>query len=429
MSRRLGTGIALAGVLLAAVGATGAAGAAPASTSAAAAPALDARLAALERTVARLRAERGARRDERRARRRTAAVSALLDAALRDAATRTAGRDGPLGGGGFDGRPRLRSADGRFELGLAAHVQVRFVASVLGDAGPGEDPTVAGTELRRTRLKAVGHVLDERLRYQLGGGFSNDGDPFSLTDAWVEWRDAAGGRVRVGNFRPIFLREELTSAKRLPGVERSLVSRLVRQLRRPGVMVRATMGEVRGHVAIQDPGAGSPGDAWRASARVELRLAGDWRPLRQETGVPGTEAAGALGLGVLHRERAGGRDRTQATVDALWLDDGWSLTVVGVLDDPDGRERGWGATARVGRFVDERLELVGRVQVGDAEDELLTIGGGANLYLDGHGLKLQADVVYALDGPGGRWRTVNTGWRAESGDGQIVVRMQGQVAF
>jgi hypothetical protein len=384
---------------------------------------LDARIARLEAEIVRLRHEAvtdpAAVADRR----------AVVRQAIADAESRSSWREaaGP-GTGGFDGRPVLRSADGDFELGLAAHVQARFVASRLGDAPPGEDSSVAGFELRRTRLKAVGHVLDERLRFQLGGGFSNDGDAFSITDAWAEWRDGDTA-IRVGNFRPIFLREELTSAKRLPGIERSLVSRLVRQLRIPGVMAMWRGGPVRLHAALQDPETIFGGDAWQASARAEWRLAGRWRDLRQETGFRGADEAAALGFGVLHVGESGAPDRTQATADVLWTGDGWSLTLVGTLDDPEGAERAWGATVRGGWFASDALELVGRVQVGDAEDELLTVGAGANWYVDGHDLKLQGDLMYAIDGPGGRWRTSNTGWREESGDGQLVLRLQAQVAF
>lgn len=409
LSRRLGVWVA-AGL----IAVTGAADASPD---------LDVRIARLEAEIAQLRDEAGAD---------PAAVAqrrAVVHEAIADAQTRSSWRQaaGP-GIGGFDGRPILRSADGDFELGLAAHVQARFVASRLGDAPPGDDSTIAGLELRRTRLKAVGHVLDERLRFQLGGGFSHDGDPFSITDAWAEWRDGDAA-IRVGNFRPSFLREEQTSAKRLPGVERSLTSRLVRQLRRPGVMAMWRRGPVRLRAAVQDPETLLGGDAWQASARAEWRLAGGWRDLRQETGFRGAGDAAAIGFGVLHVGESGAPDRTQATADVLWTGDGWSLTLVGTFDDPEGAERGWGATVRGGWFAADRLELVGRVQVGDAEDELLTLGAGANWYVDGHDLKLQSDLMYAIDGPGGRWRTSNTGWRDESGDGQFVLRLQAQIAF
>jgi len=376
------------------------------------------RLARVEAELARLKADRAAAVERR----------GLIADALADASTRTAWLEGVPGGGGFDGRPLLRSADGEYELGLALHVQTRFVAGRLGDAGPDDDSTITGMELRRTRLKAVGHVLDERLRFQLGGGFSDDGDPFSITDAWVQWIEGAAA-IRVGNFRPIFLREEQTSAKRLPGVERSLVSRLIRQRRRPGVLSSWRGGPLRLHASIQDADGLLGGDAWQAAARAEWRLAGDWRGLRQETGFRGSDPAAAIGAGVLHVGTSGRPDVTQATADLLWTADGWGMTVVATVEDPEGGERAWGATARLGWFASDRLELVGRVQVGDAEDELLAVGAGANWYVDGHGLKLQADLLHALDGPGGRWRTAGTGWRSESGDGQTLVRLQAQVAF
>lgn len=386
---------------------------------------IEVRIAALEAEVAALKAERADRSDDarREARRH------LVMAALEDSVARASWRRAP-GGASFDGRPRVISADGDFEIGLAAQLQLRAVANRLGSPAPGVDRTTTGFEARRVRLKAVGHLVDERLRFQLGGGFDTDGGEFGLTDAFGEWRED-GWAIRVGRFRPAFLREEATSAKRLPMVERSLASRLIRQQRFVGLQIARTLDDWRVHAGIADAFDVEAGDGLRANARVERRIAGSWRGLRDETGFPGEDAAAAIGGGVVV---VGGDDASglvQATADLVVTGDGWGTTLVAAFEEPDAGDSAWAVTARAGWFVAERAELTGRVVVGDAGDELLALVGGVTWHPagPGHRLTVRLEIGHAIDGPGAGWRTSNTGWREESGHGQWMMRAQTQLQF
>lgn len=405
------------------------------------------RLAALEAELAALRPAAAARGPEVSADILAAVQAAAAEVDARSMWLRSGGDDGRGGSGGFDGRPFIAGADDVFRLEFSGLLQWRFTAGRLGADAAGDDRTEAGFEGRRLRFGVRGTAVDPRLAYRVSFGSPRNGSDVGLTNAYLEWDEGDGHGVwRVGRFRPAFAREERTSARRLPMIERSVAFRLGRQSRRAGVSYAWTGDRVRMFGAVHDDDDEGLDASWSATGRVEWRGDGTWRGARSETGRPGDDPVFVAGLA---GQWIAGRDQVRAwlaTADAVIKGDGWSMSTAVIVREPDARSGGgggsggssepaWSAMLRGGVFTGEHTELVARVEVGDARtaggprDELLLVTAGANWYLAGDRLRLQADIGYAFDGPGDAWSVGGTGWRQAGGDGQVVFRTQFTLHF
>ena len=115
---------------------------------------------------------------------------------------------------------------GFFQLDAGFYNQDSVNRATLGDI---ED----GLGFRRTRLVAKGNVTD-RTSFNIEFDFSQAQPRF--VDVWMQFADTPAGNVRVGRYRQPFGMAELTSAKELPFLERSLRFTLT-PFRQTGIML------------------------------------------------------------------------------------------------------------------------------------------------------------------------------------------------
>ena len=342
----------------------------------------------------------------------------------------------------------VTSSDGNYALSVGARIQVRsaFVDGPL--------PATNDTSIRTLRFLMGGHVLTPDLRYALQLAFAaNDFEkdtPSPIFNAYAEYVGLRDLNVRVGQFFVPFDRARTMREFALQFVDRPTVIRELALDRDVGLMLSSTdlFGtKVLGYHAYVGSGEGKnrtgglkPGPL--AVGRLVLRPWGMFdddieadigREMRPRLAIG---VAGAYNLHTGRQNSTFGTTFTQGTVDyehlvadLLFKYGGFSLlaevlsrranvdSVSGMIDGKIVREvsrSGYGYTAQAGMMVHRLVEVVARweqIIARSGTDPAFhkqvdqtgkQVGGGANVYLNGHAFKLQTDYVYAFgDAPDG----------------------------
>lgn len=403
---------------------------------------LQARIGQLEAQVRRLEVTNGARwLTEQRA----DEIRSLVQDVLADADTRASLLQGATSG--YDGGFVIGSADGSFLLKINGQLQLRFVYNHQ-DASP-EDDNRWGFEMRRTKLKFKGHVVDPSWRYAINGAFSSSTGVFFLEDAVIQKDFGNGWSVRAGQYKPPFLREALVSSSKQTAVERSLINAEDNQDRSVGVEVayqddRFNLKAMyHNGFRAKNASAFTEDTEFAFAARGEVLLAGSWKQFSDFASWAG-EDFGLLVGGALNYQRdefgtATGPEETAFswTVDASAEFGGANFfgAIVGRhLDVADADQIGFVVQGGVFVIPDE-WELFGRYEWGDLDtvgiEDLSVLTVGVNRYWSKHALKWTTDVGIAFDEIHTEWESSGAGWRDDSPgeEGQIVVRSQLQLLF
>lgn len=381
----------------------------------------------------------------------------------------------------------LASPDGRFKLQLEGQIQFRWV---LGHRKDNFDGWRYGFENTRTKLTFRGHIFSPDTTYLVRGNFSREqfaqeagpsgpplapggasdkGGIFQLQDAWVQQQINHEWSVRAGQFKLPFTREELVSSQYQLMVERSLINISENLGRSQGVEFDYFGDILSFSFAISDGGhdqiggfgtivgtipentpALTPLAEWAFTSRVQWLAAGSWDQFVDFTSPPGEQFGLMLGLaGHIQRNQYGNvaavRDEEYWSAFTVDLSIEWGgvnafiaytqhyvdSAAVGILDV-------FGVVAQAGVYVTPKLELVGRFEYGRVAldtgfnfSNLYLITVGANYYIDGHDLKLSADVGFAISQVENVWDADIAGWQldAPGNEPQMVIRTQIQFLF
>ena len=329
-----------------------------------------------------------------------------------------------------------KTPDGNFSLTLRARAQVR-------DTFVHEKLDTNELALKTLRLFVQGNVLRPELKYlvqlALATGDFEAGNPSPVFDAWVEWVKWRDLNVRLGQFFVPFDRARTVRESSLHFVDRQLAVRELTLDRDAGLMFSSNdlfglkqvlaynlfigAGEGRNRTGMQMVGplvvlrlAVRPFGAFDDDAEGDLQR--EVRP-RLSFGV-----AGAYNI---HSSRAqsttgatfvnGTFDYAHAAADVTFKWRGFSLLAEGVVrTSVNGDVRvgtlteysrsGWGYFVQAGFMVTALVEVTARwdqlYALPGTDPALITLaatqgrqlGGGVNVYLNGHQLKLQADYFY-----------------------------------
>lgn len=350
----------------------------------------------------------------------------LADAAVRDSLAgdgATAGWDRSKGG--FF----IESADGNYMLNVRGQFQSRFVYDHRDEAGidPAPTPNQWGFEMRRVRIHFAGHVVDPSWTFTITPvwgriaagnlvGSANGG----LDNAWVRKDLGDGFGVKVGQFQPLYTREESISSAQQQAVERTTLNEIfsVRYSQgvqfeyggREGDPFRAALfygdglraGAVFVPAASNLPAGTDAGTAnttfgvnstrYAFSGRVEYLGDGSWGLMRDFSSFRGKGSGWLLGVGAmaqgLQPTTLGLRpaDQTDSMwgilADASFKFDGASLFFGGFYrrvdlegevpvrggGTSDGMDQ-FGAIAQGGFFVSDDVELFARYEWGDSDTD------------------------------------------------------------
>jgi hypothetical protein len=356
--------------------------------------------------------------------------------------------DQPLAAG-HDGRFFIADADRRFRLNIGGQLHLRHIYN--RQSGSLTDNHRSGFELRRAQLLFQGHALDPRLLYKVQGGFDRSTGALALLDAEIGWMISDDWFVRVGQFRPGFLREDSTSSTRQMAVERSLINNRFAQNRMQGIELRGLVFQRFRISGMVSDGLRSRNTPWALTTveyaltgRAEWLAAGTWSQFRQFTSPIG-EAPGLLLGSAIHWQRDEfGTINDELEILRWTLDGQLSLGGASVFaafiashEDVRGGDNflRWGLVVQGAMYVAEPWEVFVRYEYGDVDEgvdpRLSVITAGVNWYIDGHRLKWTNDVGVGLKPVSGRWAASSAGWRADSPgrSSQVVVRSQVQLLF
>ena len=340
----------------------------------------------------------------------------------------------------LDGRLTATAA---LPFSFSGRIQFRYLGSVR-DAPAGRNVETGFTVNRL--LLSISHRVSEALSIYGELSVSRSTGATTLSNLFTTVRLADGWSLRVGFFRPPFLREQFVSSGRQLAVERSLISSALGQGLGTGLRVRWAADRWRVYVAMVDRGGDLGGDErWAATGRVERLVAGRFSRLRDFSPEAKGRTAVLVGAAVAYQfeNRNPGlveRTRLRWTGDVSFTSgrlagmiyatgthlqrsgNGPSLDQVGLV-----AQAAW-------RFT-KRWEVFGRSEFGLADTagaDLAIATGGVNGYFFGrNAIKVSADVSYAFTEVDGVWSTSRAGFLTDAAgqNGQVVFRMQLQLTF
>lgn len=428
------------------------------------------RVAKLEGRITEMQAADGERwlTEERAADIRNIVTDVLSDADSRSSLQDSGAVAGWEKGKGFF----LRSSDGSYSLRIRGQMQFRWVWNHT-DNGPIDD-TRYGFETRRAKLWFSGNIIDPSWTYELE--LQSNRSSGSITEGenlWLQKDLGSGFKLRVGQFKAPFTREELVPATQLKAVERSLVNARFGTSVVQGIMgtyeaemwrVSAAVMDGFGTASYSTGGAaGFDGEdqEFSSAARLEFLPIGTWKSVQNDTGFRGSETALLFGAAAAYQKAEYGTGNNitpappaidfnnneaedfRATIDATFKTDGFSIAAAAIYrslqtDDavlvPVDRDQ-WGIVARAGFFVTDDIEIFGVYEWGDLDtanvSELSTLTLGFTKYFDQHNLKWTNDIGYGFNPVATDWASTSAGWRNDSAgqEGQLTFRSSFQLLF
>jgi hypothetical protein len=349
----------------------------------------------------------------------------------------------------FTGAPgrgiTVATEDGRLSLNLRGRIQVRDTASFQ------PRPTTNELNVKTVRLVFSGHTLTPDVRYNLqlalGGNDFEAGSSSPIFDAWVEYTGLRDLNVRVGQFFVPFDRARTIREFALQLVDRPQVigeltldrdvglsfssadllgqgGRLAYNLGVFGGEGRSRFGGTRqgllyvGRLALRPFGAFDDdveGDLQRLDRpRLALGVAGAYnqRTTRQRSTTGSALALGGVDYGHAAADAVFKYAGLSVLAEAVWrgsptaFREGEAGGAAGGAPVREWTRSGWGYVLQAGYMVTGAVEVVGRwdqLRAGGETDPALLrlahqqgreVGAGANVYLNGHALKLQGDWAF-----------------------------------
>ncbi len=400
----------------------------------------------------------------------------LVHDVLADADTRSSlMQDGMTAG--WDEHFFLASQDGRFLLQLAGQMQARYIWNFQEEG----DEYRAGFENTRTKLFFKGHVFSPDWTYLVEGSFSRDGGggtnggsntsggEFQLQDAWVRHHLDNQWSVRVGQFKLPFNREELVPSASQQVIERSLVNENTNMGRSQGIELLWHGDTWRVALATSDGGddklggfgslaGGTPENTpaldedveYSFTTRIEALLAGSWSQFADMTSPPDDPYGLLIGLAAHVEEEEFGTGFGSARDETRWFGittdvsaefggaNIFSSFVYHYIDSPSfGQMHFYGFVGQAGLYVTPKVEIYTRFEWGKFDIEsvnftdLYAITFGSNYYLEGHDIKLSADIGFGISQIDSPWDSDIAGWRTggSGSEPQVVIRTQLQLLF
>ncbi|MEM1109781.1 MAG: porin [Planctomycetota bacterium] len=375
----------------------------------------------------------------------TADLQAATNAALEDARSRINYQTEELSAG-HDGKFFLASPDGAFRLNFGFQSQVRYIANFRDEETAGEDDTLTGFQLRRTKFKFSGNIGDPKISYgvTISGNRNSNNAVFEAIKLGYKFDN--GIKIEGGRFKAPFSFDELTSSSRQQTVERSFVNEQFTVGFTEGVMATFNpVDEAKVRVMINDgQGAGEGGNGdfnetpvdFGITARVDYVIGEDTKGgfAKDYTSWSGDDRNINIG-GAFHYQAdddAEGTftdDLTQFTADVLYNEAG--ISAFGAVYFADtGDDDLFGLQLQGGYTIDDKIEPFVRyeyVDFDDTENSLLTVG--VNYFFKKHKAKFTVDGIFSFD----ELTSVSDGFGLEENaagdDEQFALRAQFQLLF
>lgn len=407
--------------------------------------ALEQRVAQLDQQLQEYRADQT---DQGLSELRAAEIRDLVQDVLADSDQRASLLQGGASSGYSSGF-YVGSADGNFKLVMNGQLQTRFVYSNQEETSG--DSSRYGFEMRRTKLKFKGHVVDPSWQYFVNGAFSNSSGMFGLEEAGITKDLGNGWKITYGQVKLPFSREELVSSSKQLTVDRSLVNEEYNLDRSTGVQAHYSNDNFRMWAMISD-GAGTRNTAALVedteiafTGRVEWLAQGNsWGQFKDFTSFNGEETAILVGGGVHYQNGEYGTGLTEVERIALTGDvslefggaNVFAAVIWNSLDSVAIDMEQLGVVVQGGVFFNDDWEGFARFEWSDwdggaAVEDLTVVTVGVNRYFSGHQVKWTTDIGFGIEEVSAPFASGGVGWRGDAvgDDGQIAVRSQLQLLF
>lgn len=329
---------------------------------------------------------------------------------------------------------------------VSGQVQFRYIAGHEDEPRDDGKDAVVGFQMRRLKVGVDGKAADGKFEYSITGAFDRGDGRAKLDDATLTYIFSESTKLRMGKFRPPFLREEAISSKRQLLVERSIIEGGFGQDRLQGVALAHEQAPYRFVLGAMDGGVEFGVDQiWTVSARAEAMLEGRFKQMRDFTSFPGDDDPSTMiGVSLLYLDRELD-DPAETDAQSLRFNIDFSREHAGTnvfaaliadrfTQDAAEDRMQFGFLVQGGVFVTAKTELVARYEWATTDDgraDLSVLTAGFNYYINEHALKLSGDLGYAFNEVSGFWDSTGTGWRRDrtGDDGQVVARLQFQLLF
>jgi hypothetical protein len=427
----------------------------------------------LQKMVHELREEVSELRNEQStdwiAKQRVEEIHTLVQDVFKDAEDR-ANLQGRTTLAGYDGGAFLQSADGNWSLKINGQIQARW--SYNNAEG---QLSQHGFEMRRTKVKFSGHVIDPTWNYKISTTWGRGGGS-NTEDAYIQKKFDNDSWFKFGQFKTNFLREDIVSSSKQLTVERSMLNNAFAYgwtqgfewgWRGDDVKIVAQYTDGPNQSNTTQLQTRSSVNAW--TVRSEFRFGdADWKDFDYQTSKDGAKSGVLLGVAyqtfdLQSNTNANGIEYGNAnafsssgwTVDASWRGDGWNLfgyytsaTGKGFNDIGEQDSDGW--LIQSGFMLNPNVEMFGQYQKGtitgaswaNGSNAMDAIRVGFNYWpsADSNALKWTTDIAWAGkslaagNGTGiasADWDSTGNGWRGDVGsnEDQMLLRTQLQLLF
>ena len=134
-----------------------------------------------------------------------------------------------------------------FDMKINLQVQSRFTyedndASGRNDVGLDGASDVTSFDLRRVRVNFTGNLLKKQFSYQVQNDFRSSNGGGDMKDAWLQW-NSDEAKLRFGQTKIPFSRQELTSSSNLQFIDRSIVNDVFAPSRQIGALLHGPVGD------------------------------------------------------------------------------------------------------------------------------------------------------------------------------------------
>ena len=366
--------------------------------------------------------------------RRTEEVKSLVKEVLADADTRASLLEGGMSAGHNGKNFFLASEDGSFSLTLAGQIQFRYLWAFRDDTsstGAQQDGDESGFQMRRVKLKFKGHIADPKLSYGITLAHSRSNGALEVEEAKIGFKLGGGWSVAAGVMKLPFLRQELTSSSAQLAVDRGLVTEYFTLDYSEQVQLNYSSDNFKLALAFSDTADESYSSIGQTAddqseialtARADVKLAGDWKQLKDTSAWSKDETGAFIGAAVFYQLGDGTADATHTntvaqsdymswTIDGLFESNGFSIfaAVMGADNSYDGAAATGKESSPLGILVESgymvipdklqpfvRWETVDYDKTGVEDMSALTLG--FNWFMKKHNAKLTTDVVWIYEG-------------------------------
>jgi len=305
----------------------------------------------------------------------------------------------------------FKTEDEKFSLAIGARLQFRYYFEDF-DKESGKDDS-SSFQVKRAKIFAHGNAYLKDLTYKIQ--VNTAGSSVTLEDFYVDYKMVEGLKIRAGQYKVPFNRQELTSSGSQQFVDRAITNEAFALNRDQGVMLHSFLLRDYGEYAIgifNGNGrnkSGNENNGHLFVGRVAFYPLGKFNMYSESDIEHLTSPKAGIGVAAAYNARVPFqendttfiKDESRITADFMFKWYGFSLlldyfTITNDVRDGEKTES-TGFNVQAGAFIiPEHLEVAGRfatvepnVDVRDDEEQEIAIG--INYFIKEHNLKLQAD--------------------------------------